>query len=115
MKANLYDSINNTYSWDALKCNPNPFLWLGTPPRRYGPADPVREWSPYYGAPGYDVETRSPVILDQKGSDYLPRGLQPQTGVNPWDYLYGPIGGMAGYGIGGARVFKSQAGRVSMV
>lgn len=50
-----------------------------------------RGFSPYYGAPGYyaDAWHVERVIPDQ----YLDDTLPPAIGVNPWDHIFGPIGG----------------------
>jgi hypothetical protein len=50
-----------------------------------------RGYNPYYGAPGYyaDAYGVDRVIPDQ----YLDNTEPPAIGVNPWDHIFGPIGG----------------------
>lgn len=50
-----------------------------------------RGYNAYAGAPGYYAEFRDVhrVIPDQ----YLDDTYPPEIGVNPWDHVFGPIGG----------------------
>jgi hypothetical protein len=50
-----------------------------------------RGYNPYFGAPGYyaDAYGVDRVIPDQ----YLDNTEPPAIGVNPWDHIFGPIGG----------------------
>lgn len=86
--------------------------WFGRPPYvldragRFAPTDGVvdagpgafvapdileRGFNAYYGAPGYYADARGVyrVIPDQYIEDTYP----PAIGVNPWDHVFGPIGG----------------------
>lgn len=50
-----------------------------------------RGFNAWYGAPGYsaDAPGTDRVIPNQ----YLERTYPPAIGVNPWDHIFGPIGG----------------------
>lgn len=55
-------------------------------------AELERGYNAWYGAPGYYVDARTGVdrvIPDQYVADMYP----PAIGVNPWDHIFGPIGG----------------------
>jgi hypothetical protein len=105
--SNLDILLNGTFDRTSFPGDALPMIVYGLPDANYAPADPVREWNPYYGAAGYQFEDRT--IADQ--SVNMP---YPSVGMNPWDYVYGGIRADDGILAVRARFMESQEGLVSL-